>query len=227
MEIIGINRSDQSGNNSLVTGSRSLPWLQDSDITELWRSWQAVWRDVRILSSQQELAAVYNLTSNDLGLSSNRATLKQMLLQEAQLHDEDEDGLRDDWEALLLQELAPTSGADDDPDGDGHSNFAEYAFGSNPRLATSIPETFTWTSGDQNGNAPRGLVLKRRAGGTVVYDCLSSQDLTTWEPAGSKAQWVRLKRTYDGTGTFLAYAANVTEVDEDKRSFLRVEATRR
>ena len=224
---MGVNRRDQSGNNHLVTGTRSLPWVQDTIDADLWNSWDVTWRDVRIVNSQQELAGVYNLTSNNLGSPNNRASLKNMLLEKAVVQDLDEDGLRDDWEALHLQELATTSGADDDPDGDGYSNFVEYAFGSDPRLATSVPETFAWTTRDENGDAWRGLVVKRRAGSTVDYDCQRSQDLATWLPAGSQVQWVGLDRVFDGTGTFLAYAASMVEPDDNKHGFLRVEAKRK
>jgi hypothetical protein len=224
VEVVGINRSDQSGNNHLVTGSRSLPWVQDTIDADLWNSWNVAWRDVRIVSSQQKLAGVYNLSSNNLGLPINRTSLKNMLLKEAIVQDLDEDGLRDDWEALHLQELASTSGANDDPDGDGYSNFAEYAFGSNPLLATSVPETFAWSRRDNNGDTLRGLVMRRRAGTTVDYGCQSSQDLATWMPADSRVQWVGLDRIFDGTGTFLAYAASVVEPDDDTPGFLRVEA---
>ena len=106
VEVVGVNRSDQAGNNALVTSSRSLPWVQDTDIDRMWSSWDVAWRDVRIVSSRQELADVYNLTSNDLGVIVNRVTLKTMLLEEATIQDLDEDGLRDDWEAIHLQELA-------------------------------------------------------------------------------------------------------------------------
>jgi hypothetical protein len=206
---------------------RSLPWLQDSDLSRLWSSWNVDYRDVRIVSSQQELAEVYNLTSHDLGLPDNRTSLKALLLKEAGVQDLDEDGLRDDWEVLYLQELALTSGSNDDPDGDGYNNFTEYAFGSNPRVATSIPQSFAWASRDENGDTWRGLVMNRRAGATVEYDCLRSQDLATWLSADSRVEWVELERIFDGTGTFLAYAASVIEPGSEKRDFLRVEAKRK
>jgi hypothetical protein len=69
--------------------------------------------------------------------------------------------------------------------------------------------------------------MKRRAGATVEYDCLRSQDLATWLSADSRVEWVELERIFDGTGTFLAYAASVIEPGSEKRDFLRVEAKRK
>ena len=133
MEIVGINRLDQAPNNALVVNERSLPWLQDSEEAGQWASWDAVWRDVRIVNARGELAGVYNLTPNDLGVPTNRETLKQLIMENAiQTVDADGDGLWDDWEQIYLGDLAATSGADGDPDLDGYSN-------SDPIRATPRP----------------------------------------------------------------------------------------
>jgi len=224
VEIVGINRSDQAGNNHLVVNDRTLPWLQDSLGIGLWDSWDAVWRDVRIVTSQQELASVYNLTANNLSDLVNRTTLKEQLLSEAVAMDADEDGLRDDWEAIYLQELANVSGAEDDPDGDGHSNFSEFAFGTDPRERTSVPTANAWSGFDEQSAPLQGLSIRRRAGTTVTYGCARSQDLLSWQPTGTDVQWIALEPVYDGTGTFLAYAASPS--DNTKNGFFKVEATR-
>ena len=223
IEVVGINRSDQANNNSLVINQRSLPWLQDTSEAGLWSSWNVVWRDVRLVSSQQELADVYNLTSNDLNVPSNRSRLRQKLLALAVAEDADGDGLRDDWEALYLKDLAIASGSDDDPDGDGHSNFEEYAFGSHPRSHASIPQVRAWTGTDAQGTIWRGLVMKRRAGASVSYTCWQSGNLRDWQLAGTAVQWLDVTQTYDGTGTSLVHAAAPADISVDRR-FLRIEA---
>lgn len=51
--------------------------------------------------------------------------------------DTDGDGLSDPWEITYFGNLSQTGSAD--PDGDTHNNFAEYNAGSNPTVATSVP----------------------------------------------------------------------------------------
>ena len=48
IEIVGVNRQDEAGFNSLITSSSTLAWLQDTPQQLVWNRWQVVWRDVRI-----------------------------------------------------------------------------------------------------------------------------------------------------------------------------------
>ncbi|HUW61602.1 MAG TPA: IPT/TIG domain-containing protein [Candidatus Bathyarchaeia archaeon] len=54
--------------------------------------------------------------------------------------DADGDGLPDDWEDEYLGD-ADLYGSDDDPDGDGFSNLAEYEGGTDPMDETDVPVT--------------------------------------------------------------------------------------
>ncbi len=227
VEVIGINRLDQESNNPLVTADRTLPWLQDTDTASQWASWGAVWRDVRIVSSRLELAGVYNLTPNDLGNPANRATLKQMIMEsvDASQADADEDGLRDDWEQAYLGDLASTSGAEDDPDGDGSTNFAEYAFGSHPRSAASLPQTAVLRLEKEDGVYPV-FAFWRRAGSGVTYACENSADLVSWAGAEAGLLEMELRPAYDGRGTFLSLCTRRTPFDAEARDHFRVRADR-
>src|SRR5262245_10613223 len=98
VEILGINGASYAGFNSLVTFERTLPWLQDTRQDNVWGKWDVRWRDVRIIDSQGQLQAVYNLTDYDLSNSKNFADLMQLFLDTAKVVDSDGDHLPDDWE---------------------------------------------------------------------------------------------------------------------------------
>ena len=56
-----------------------LPILQDTAAQNVWGSWNATWRDVMMLNSDNVHVQTYNLTLNDLANPTNYATLKMML----------------------------------------------------------------------------------------------------------------------------------------------------
>ena len=66
--------------NDTVCNGRDLPWLQETDAQDVWGDWTVTYRDVIILTPQNEVFAVYNLTSNTLADAGNRADLKALLL---------------------------------------------------------------------------------------------------------------------------------------------------
>ena len=226
IEFIGINRSDQEASNRLVTSERSLPWVQDSPNINQWASWNAVWRDVRIVNSKSELVGVYNLTLNNLSVEENRSTLSRMIMEHAVVLDADADGLRDDWESVYLEELASLSGSEDDPDQDGYSNYAEYAFGSHPRSASSIPWQFPTSVTRSDGVVLPAVLLRRRAGADVSYHVQESTDLQGWSDEDTAMTWIPLKPSYDGTGTFMALCASQTSMKARSATFFRVVADR-
>jgi hypothetical protein len=62
--------------------------LQDVDananqVSDVWDAWDVTWRDVIIVDGQNETVNVVNLTSNDLGVDANYATLRDKLLDAA------------------------------------------------------------------------------------------------------------------------------------------------
>jgi hypothetical protein len=91
IQIIGLNEfgQDPAGANALMTTDRTTPWLQDVDgnanqSSDVWYDlWDVTYRDVIIVNGQNEPVDVYNLTSNDLGVAANYATMRDKLIDAA------------------------------------------------------------------------------------------------------------------------------------------------
>lgn len=91
IQIVGLNEfgQDPAGANDLMMANRTTPWLQDGDsngnqTSDVWYDrWDVTYRDVMILNGQNEMVDVYNLTSNDLGVAANYATMRDKLLDAA------------------------------------------------------------------------------------------------------------------------------------------------
>lgn len=222
MEVIGVNQQGQSTYNDSVTSSSGLPWLQDTAELGIWSAWEVAYRDVRVVTTQTELGSVYNLSSHNLADADNRAEMKQLLLEQAVIQDVDNDGLPDDWEALYLGETAASSGADDDPDGDGHGNFEEYAYGSHPRDAGSRPWVRRAKVADSDGIEYPAIAVSRRAGNHVRYEVRQSSNLKQWEGGSGATLGSQLIPVYDGSGTFVAVHASSTPFGDQRQGYLRV-----
>lgn len=69
----------EAGNADFVMG-KTTPLLQDTQAVNAWNSWQVTWRDVVVLDAQGRRRDVFNLTTNDLAVPANFATLKAILL---------------------------------------------------------------------------------------------------------------------------------------------------
>lgn len=69
----------ESGNADFVAG-KTTPLLQDTPAVNAWGLWQVTYRDVVVLDAQGRRRDVFNLTTNDLSVAANFATLKAMLL---------------------------------------------------------------------------------------------------------------------------------------------------
>jgi len=222
IEILGVNMATDAAYNPLVTAERSLPWLQDTVVNSAWEAWQVTWRDVRILNGRNQLVGVYNLTVNDLSLAANRATLKQMFLTDAAWVDTDHDGLLDDWEILQFGSLSMA--ADEDPDGDGADNFAEYAFGTNP-LNAGLKPVFTTMVHGTGASRQLSLVFQRRAGRGVDYYIEASTDLTAWT-AGPAVLIATEPFTnfYDGAGIGRSEYRLAAPIPSQSAGFVRLRA---
>ena len=81
VEINGINNVD---GNEEITEGQTLPWLQDTETTDLWTLWSVAYRDIIILDGENKRTYIYNLTTYDLGKKANKATFKALLLEVAQ-----------------------------------------------------------------------------------------------------------------------------------------------
>ena len=165
-----------------------LSWLQETSDERVWTNWGVTYRDVWILDSSNRLSGVFNLTQHDLSRASEFTALKSMFIAVANSGDGDKDSLPDQWEALYPESTEP----DADKDGDGYSNFVEFAFGTHPQDPTSYPVIRT--------TAPAGqltLSFTRWAGTPFQFVVEGSTNLTTW--SGARITATKLNR-YDGTG---------------------------
>lgn len=78
-DILGVNQiGAESGNNANCDG-RDIPWLQDDVDERVWDLWTVTYRDVYILNADNELVAVYNLTTHNLAEAADYAELKAMI----------------------------------------------------------------------------------------------------------------------------------------------------
>ena len=46
IQILGVNRIGDEGDNGTITQGRQIPWLQDTMAEGVWDSWAVTWRDV-------------------------------------------------------------------------------------------------------------------------------------------------------------------------------------
>jgi len=122
-----------------------------------------------------------NLFTYDLTNAANRAAFKQLFLAAAQFVDTDNDKLLDDWEILNFGNLDAT--AEGDADMDGEDNFSEYAFGTNPNLASS-KTSFRLAMTGTGANRMSQITFRKRAGSCLNYVIDSSPDIVPWPSPG-------------------------------------------
>jgi len=225
IEILGVNREDQEPFNYSITAPRSLPWLQDTSMDQVWQRWQVSYRDVWILDSQNRLFAVFNLTENDLADAENRERLKRIFLSAASVADPDADQLPDDWEQRFLGGAGAMPS--EDPDADGASNFAEFAFGTDPKNSRSGSLVRT-TLSSSAGQTFLSLTFRRRAGSILDYIVETSPDLEHWTASTAEVAVKKQPRNlYDGTGTSEVTYGLVNPVSQRQHQFVRVRAVPR
>ena len=175
-----------------MTAGKTIPLLQDTAEQNVYLAWAVTYRDVVILDASNEVVGVYNLTANDLGLAENRAALKAMLLSAAEGADVDADDLLDVWEKTHFKGLSQEKEAD--PDGDGHNNFVEFFFGTDPNDAASEPELKAVPDGND-------FLVEMTHWSGYIGDAVFhySSDLRNWAPQ-AEAALVAANNLYDSTG---------------------------
>jgi len=91
--IAGINGAGHEVGNPGISTGRTIPWIQDVPIQNVWGTWRVnelrpgtpgvAYRDVILLQGENKPFAVYNLTEHDLQVPANYACLKDLLRQAA------------------------------------------------------------------------------------------------------------------------------------------------
>ncbi len=221
-----MNPPSSAGSNDLIAMIGGLAWLQDTAADNVKRKWSANYRDVLILDSSNRPTGVLNLTSHDLSVSGNYATMKELLLATAKKADLDADGLWDDWEMLHFLDLS--QGPLDDSDLDGVENIKELAFGTHPKDATSRPATL-FGSQNKSGAAHFNVRFRRPAGGLFDYVMETSSDLKTWSrsiPSDWKAN-SGFRVFFDGSGVAEATFVSTLPMSAENRSFVKLRAVAR
>lgn len=75
-----MNQVGREAGNDLNCEGRDLPWLQETADQDVWGDWAVTYRDVIILTPENEVFAVFNLSVNDLAVPENREALKALLI---------------------------------------------------------------------------------------------------------------------------------------------------
>lgn len=196
-----------------MTDGRDLPWLQDTNKVNAQASWGAAYRDVVILDAwNRPLEPAYNLTSNDLSIEANRNALKKRLRQAAVLVDADGDRIGDDWEERFLSGLG--EGPADDSDNDDDNHLMEYALGSRPDQAASLPMIDTGTM-MVDGEEVSYLKFRQRLGGAggLGYFPETSESGESWTDASQSWTINDRMNPYDGTGTEIVTYTKAGSID--------------
>jgi hypothetical protein len=112
--------------------------------------------------------------------------------------DTDTDGLHDIWERLYFGSVFGY-GPNDDPDGDGISNFLEFATGSDPTKVNAFQGIEFWPEYSDSGNKMylrynRHILAARM----VKYEVVMSQELRDWIDETQK--WSQIAEVMAGNG---------------------------
>ena len=83
IEILGVNEKSMASGNAGFIAERTLPWLQDTDVANVWTSWQVNWRDVIVLDGENKVVRIYNLSDYDLSVPANYNALRTILIDAA------------------------------------------------------------------------------------------------------------------------------------------------
>ncbi|MGQ0614166.1 MAG: hypothetical protein ACT4PV_10560 [Planctomycetaceae bacterium] len=80
IQLNGVNETGHESGNAETCAGKTLPWLQDNVVQNVWTLWGVTYRDAIILDAQNRVVGVYNLTAHDLNVPANYDELKAMLL---------------------------------------------------------------------------------------------------------------------------------------------------
>lgn len=124
----------------------------------------------------------------------------------------------EEWAALMFGSNPALASADND--GDGVSNFAEYAFGSRADLAGSVPGNHS-VAYEQNGQKYLAVGIEKGWTTGVTFSASLATDLENWDSTVSATNIVIVEDSATG---FIARDSQPLGARE--KAFLRLNATR-
>jgi hypothetical protein len=83
VHFLGVNEIGQESGNDGMCQGRTIPWLQDLPLIDVWQSWHVTMRDVVVLNAHNDVIEIYNLTEHNLADPANYATLRTFLIEAA------------------------------------------------------------------------------------------------------------------------------------------------
>lgn len=81
IQIIGVNEAGFETGNEDMTANRTLPWLQDTEETNVWDLWEVAYRDVYVMDKNGTVRFRFNLTVHDLSKPDNYDALSKGLIE--------------------------------------------------------------------------------------------------------------------------------------------------
>jgi hypothetical protein len=187
---MGVNEAGVSAYTPMFSG-KPTSWVRDTATLGIRPAWNSalpdgliVHRDIIILGPQNGYVGRYNVTLNDLQNSSNRATMKAMLIAAATPADTDGDKLPDFWETATYGNLSRT-GASLEPN--GLTTLQRYAHCGSvpaPGIPEGLPRLVTLPDGSVS------LIYTRRRGTAFGLTAVPefSTNLSAWVASGHSWQ---------------------------------------
>ncbi len=84
IELLAINKTDAESGTALFSEDMVLPMVQDSDDAGVWTAWDATWRDVYVVDSDNVHVGTFNLTGHSLAEEEHYTALLDMLTSAAE-----------------------------------------------------------------------------------------------------------------------------------------------
>ena len=83
IDIVHVNEEGHDSGNSELFTVTDLPVVQDDATAQVWTNWVAEWRDVYVLDANNEVYAVFNLTTYTLSDEANYQALYDLFVAAA------------------------------------------------------------------------------------------------------------------------------------------------
>ena len=80
IDIVHVNEEGYDSGNADLFAVTDLPVVQDDATQQVWTNWVAEWRDVYVLDADNEVYAVFNLTTYTLSDETNYQALYDLFV---------------------------------------------------------------------------------------------------------------------------------------------------